>query len=389
MSDMTHRLRVQLALEHHEPDRIPLDFATGGNSSPVPEIYADLLNHLGIEAPIEIIPHIMRLAAVDERMLHALDIDTRAVPMRPARQGSRPCDEPNAFYDDWGVKWKEVDLGGTIYREIAENPLAESSTDALDSYPWWPNPLDPDRFEGVLERALFLHEHTDYALVGTPGFNSIWERAWFMIGFQRALEGLALETEFIHAVMRKVTDLCKLAMGRYLDLVGPYLQIVKLGDDLGTQNGPIMSPRMYRSIIQPYHKELITFVKQRTPARIFLHSCGSVYKLLPDLIDAGIDILNPVQVSAQDMETNRLKREFGDHLSFMGAIDTQHALPFGSLEEVRREVEQRIIDLGPGGGYILAPVHNVQSDVPPENLVTMYQHARQFGQYPLPSKISS
>ena len=146
MAEMTHRQRVQWSLEHREPDRVPLDFATGGNSSPVPEVYAKLLNYLGLDSSIEIIPHIMRLAAVDEQMLLALDIDTRAVPMRPARQPSRPCDEPNAFYDDWGVKWKEMDLGGTIYREIAETPLADASIDDLESYLWWPNPLDPRSF---------------------------------------------------------------------------------------------------------------------------------------------------------------------------------------------------------------------------------------------------
>jgi uroporphyrinogen decarboxylase len=114
-----------------------------------------------------------------------------------------------------------------------------------------------------------------------------------------------------------------------------------------------------------------------------LHTCGSVYRLLPDLIDAGVEILNPVQVSARDMDTRRLKAEFGDRLTFMGAIDTQRVLPFGSVEEVQDEVERRISHLGPGGGFILAPVHNVQADVPPENLVAMYRHARKVGRYPL------
>ncbi len=148
----------------------------------------------------------------------------------------------------------------------------------------------------------------------------------------------------------------------------------------------MMSPRTYRDVVKPYHKELCQFIHARTPARIFLHTCGSVYRLLPDLIDAGFDILNPVQVSAKDMETSRLKAEYGDRLSFWGAIDTQHALPFGSEEDVRCEVERRIADLGPGGGFILAPVHNVQADVPPENLVTMYRHARACGRYPLSAR---
>ena len=172
-------------------------------------------------------------------------------------------------------------------------------------------------------------------------------------------------------------------MGRYLDLVGPYIQMIKMGDDLGAQNGPLMSPKTYRAVIKPYHKELFDCIRQRTKARIFLHTCGSVYRLLPDLIDAGVEVLNPVQVSAADMDTRRLKAEFGDRLSFMGAIDTQHVLPFGTSDDVKREVERRIVDLAPGGGFILAPVHNVQADVPPENLVTMYRHALQVGMYPI------
>jgi uroporphyrinogen decarboxylase len=202
------------------------------------------------------------------------------------------------------------------------------------------------------------------------------------------LESLILEPEFVHAVLRRITDLCLAALGRFLDIAGPYLQIVKMGDDLGTQNGPQMSPQTYRAAIKPYHAELFGAIKERTDARVFLHSCGSVYRLLPDLVEAGVEILNPVQVSAQDMDTARLKAEFGDRLSFMGAIDTQHVLPHGAVDDVRREVERRIVDLGPGGGYILAPVHNVQADVPPENLVAMYRHALRVGRYPLLSRLS-
>jgi uroporphyrinogen decarboxylase len=183
-------------------------------------------------------------------------------------------------------------------------------------------------------------------------------------------------------VLRRVTDISEAVMGRYLDLVGPTIQMIKMGDDLGAQNGPLMSPRTYRAVIKPYHKELFDFIRTRTRARIFLHTCGSVYRLLPDLIDAGVEVLNPVQVSAVDMDTRRLKAEFGDRLSFMGAIDTQRVLPFGTPDEVKREVERRIADLAPGGGFILAPVHNVQADVSPENLVTMYRHARRVGTYP-------
>jgi uroporphyrinogen decarboxylase len=388
VAGMAHRLRVQTALDHQEPDCVPLDLGTGGNSAPVPELYQKLLALYGLQAELRLVPHILRLAVVNEEILQDLDIDTRPISMQPVKQGRRPSEEPDQLYDDWGVKWKEVDIGGAIYRELAESPLADATLDSLDRYPWWPDPLDPERYVGVEDEAKRLFYNTDWALVGCPSFNGIWERAWYLCGFTRMLEGLLLAPEFVHAVLRRITDLCKLSLGRYLDLVGPYIQIIKMGDDLGTQNGPQMSPATYRQVIKPYHQELFRFIKERTDARIFLHTCGSVYRLLPDLIDAGVEILNPVQVSARDMDTRRLKVEFGDRLTFMGAIDTQRVLPFGSVEEVQEEVERRISHLGPGGGFILAPVHNVQADVPPENLIAMYRHARKVGRYPLRTGVS-
>jgi uroporphyrinogen decarboxylase len=236
---------------------------------------------------------------------------------------------------------------------------------------------------GVREAAERLYHGTDYAVVGCPGFNGVWERAWFLCAFERMLESLVVDPEFVHAVLRHLTDLCLTTLGRFLELAGPYIQVIKMGDDLGTQGGPLMSPKAYRSVVKPYHRELFGFVHQHTAARLYLHMCGSVYRLLPDLVNAGVEILNPVQVSAADMDTRRLKTEFGDRLSFWGAIDTQHVLPHGTPADVEREVERRIADLGPGGGYVLASVHNVQADVPVENLLAMYRYARRIGRYPL------
>jgi uroporphyrinogen decarboxylase len=389
MALMSHRQRVQMALDHQEPDLVPLDFATGGNTSPVPEMYRKLAGLYHIEVDGKLISHVLRLAAVDERILQDLDIDTRPVYMQPGRGARRPSTEPRAFYDDFGVKWKEVQAGDTVYHELAESPLANATLDDVQNYPWWPDPLDPHRFIGVQDRAAYLYHKTDYAIVGCPAFNGVWERTWYLCGFARAFEGLVLEPEFIHAVLRRVTDVTKAALRRFLELTGPYLQVIKLGDDLGGQNGPLMSPKAYRAVVKPYHKELCDLIRQYTGARIFLHTCGSVYRLLPDLIEAGFEVLNPVQVSAAEMDTGRLKAQFGGRLSFWGAIDTQHVLPYGTPEDVEREVERRIADLAPGGGYVLAPVHNVQADVPPENLVTMYRHARRVGRYPLSARRTS
>ena len=382
---MSPRQRVLTALNHQEPDLVPLDFGTGGNTSPVPELYSGLARQYGVEPDGPLLRHFLRLAVVDERILQDLDIDTRPVYMGTVSRGARSCTEPGAFYDDWGVKWKEIQAGGTVYRELASSPLADARVDDLQTYPGWPDPLDADRYVGVKEQAEHLYHETDFALVGCPGFNSIWERGWYLCGFEYMLESMALNLEFVHVLLRKMTDLCKAALGQYLSLVGPYLQVVKMSDDLGSQNGPLISPKTYREVIKPYHKELFSFVKQFTDARIFMHTCGSVYRLLPDLVEAGVEVLNPVQVSAKDMDTRRLKAEFGDRLSFWGAIDTQHVLPHGTCDDVKREVERRIADLAPGGGYIVAPVHNLQSDVSPENVITMYQHARQVGRYPLTS----
>ncbi|HEY3342525.1 MAG TPA: uroporphyrinogen decarboxylase family protein [Anaerolineae bacterium] len=380
---MTPRQRVQTALEHQEPDRVPLDFGTGGNSSPTPEFYANLKTHLGIQSETRLLPHYLRLAHVDESVLQKLSIDTRHILMHPTTRYRRPCNTAGQSYDEWGVRWKEVNAGEVTYSEMAESPLATAKAADLAAYQWWPNAIDPERFRGLHDEAERLHKTTDYALVGAPGFNGVWERAWYMCGLERALEGLLQEQDFMHALLSRIADACKAALGCYLDQVGPYIQIIKLADDLGTQNGPMMSPATYRRMIKPYHKKLIDFVKRRTNAKIFFHTCGSVYSLLPDLIDAGVEILNPVQASAKDMDTRQLKSEFGRRISFMGAIDTQTVLPHGSPADVKREVEQRIAELAPGGGYIVAPTHNVQGDVPPENLIALYSHAQKVGQYPI------
>ncbi len=384
METMSHRMRLQAALDHCEPDRVPLDFGTGGNTSPVPEVYEKLCPLFRVEYRLDPVPHMMRLAKVDERILRELDIDTRPIYMHPIQKGMRPCSEPGYFFDEWGVKWKEFDSGGVIYREVAESPLENATIADLDAYPWWPDPYDPERYRGLSEYARQMYSQSDYALIGCPAFNSVWERAYLLCGFARMLEGLAVDLDFAHAIFRKITDIILASLKQYLEQVGPYIQVVKIGDDLGGQDNCLISPLTYRQTIKPYHQEIFSFIKKNSPARAFLHTCGSVYKLLPELIDAGVDILNPVQVSAKGMDTARLKAEFGDRLVFWGAIDTQHVLPHGSVEEVQIEVQRRIADLAPGGGYVVAPVHNVQADVPAENVIAMYQTARRAGRYPLP-----
>ena len=204
-----------------------------------------------------------------------------------------------------------------------------------------------------------------------------------MRGYEDWYADVALNADLVGALMDAVLEFDLAVMEQALDLVGEDIDVILFGDDVTTQSGPMISPKSYRKLIRPRHERLFDFIHDRTDAKIMYHSCGSAYCFMEDFIDIGVDIINPVQVSAADMDTARLKAEFGDRISFWGGIDTQSVLPHGTEEEVRAEVEKRIADLAPGGGYVLAPVHNIQPDVPPENIVAMCDHAKVVGTYPI------
>jgi uroporphyrinogen decarboxylase len=190
--------------------------------------------------------------------------------------------------------------------------------------------------------------------------------------------------DFVTALLDRLLDIEMRLARNVLEVVGDYIQVVRVSDDLGTEHGPIISPNLYRELIKPRQKTLYQFIKNNTRAKLLLHSCGSVYQLIPDFIEIGVDALNPVQVSARDMDTGKLKKEFGDKLTFWGGgCDTQKVLPMGTLEEVKQEVKKRIRELAPGGGFIFTPVHNIQYDVSPEKICALYDTAFETGWYPI------
>jgi uroporphyrinogen decarboxylase len=272
--------------------------------------------------------------------------------------------------------------GGFSY-QIVDFPLKEATLEDLEGYPW-PDPLDEGLTEGVEEEAKELYENSDYAIVGSSGLSqSIFEQSWYLRGMDTLLMDFMTDKEFAHALLGKVTEIQKLKYGRFLDKAGKYLDVVRVSDDLGMQTGPLMSSQLYREMIKPYHKDYFCFIKGKTDAKLLLHCCGSVSTLIDDFIDVGVDILNPLQVSAANMDCPDLKRKFGDRLSFWGAIDTQQILPYGSPEEVREEVRGRIRELGLGGGFIPSAVNSIQHDVPPQNIVAMYEAIKEYGRYPL------
>ncbi len=379
VAEMSHRQRVRAALNHQEPDRVPIDLGSTAVTSLTMKAHRNLQSHLRL-APKEpvLVSRMFQVAKVDEDILRHFDVDFRAVFYRTYEENEGIVFNSDRYINEWGVTLYRPKEG--LYYDIVDSPLAEAEIEDLESY-HWPDPLNPYRFDGLDREAEDLYETTDYALVGPGTDASFFEDSWMLRGFERFLMDLLDNPEFIHMLLGKVLDIRKAMMGRYLELVGRYLDVVYVADDLAIQTGPLVSLDMYRTMIKPYQREYFHFIKERTQAKLFYHCCGNVLPLLEDFIEIGVDIINPVQVSAQDMDTKVLKEKFGDRICFWGGIDTQHVLPRGSQEEVREEVRRRIGNLAPGGGYVLAPVHNVQPDVPPENLCAMYHEAVLLGRY--------
>lgn len=376
---MTHRERVLAALNHREPDRVPIDLGSTRCTSIHIAGYQRLKRHFGIEATDTITDRMMQPVLVDERILKALDIDTRGI--YPGKPDKTPDVEIDAitYRDEWGVVRNKPE--GSYWYDLTGSALAgEISVQDIMRYPW-PDPDDPGRIRGIRERALELKKNGDHALVlslsvGTVHFSQ------YLRGFADWYMDMAADQAMIGSLMDAITDVTLQMAKRIMAEVGDLADIIMTGDDLGTQGGPQVSPETYRKVIKPRHARFFRQIREMCPnAKIFMHTCGSVYLLLPDLIDIGVQVLNPVQVAARDMDPVKLKAEFGNDLSFWGAIDTQHVLPQGSVSDVEAEVERRIAQLGPGGGYVLCGVHNLQPDVPTENVVAMYQHAREAGAY--------
>jgi uroporphyrinogen decarboxylase len=381
MAEMTPRERVLAALNHQEPDRVPVDFGGGYSTSIIVEGYERLKARLGVGGETQMLSSLFRISRLDEAVFQRLGSDVRPLVGKGRHNWTPPPSAPGTLIDEWGITWKQADYGNGTYWDVIASPLAEATIDDLETYPW-PDPLDPGMTAGLGEEARDLHEGTDYAVLADSGFQSHWELAYMLRGYEQLLMDLVEDPAFVHALMAKLLEINKAATGRFLDLVGPYIDVLRTSDDLGTQRGPIMSLDTYRQLVKPYFKEYVSFCRSKTDAKIFYHSCGNVADLVDDLVDAGVEVLNPVQVAALG-DTAPLKARFGDRIVFWGGIDTQHVLPLGSVADVEEEVRRRIRDLAPGGGYVLASVHNIQPDVPPENILAMADEARTYGRYPI------
>ena len=378
MVNMTPRERAISAIEHNNPDRVPLDMTI------CEEPYMKLLEYFGIDksnilggdkwGEILMIPELAKALGIDFLYIKS---------KKPQNHNQSKNISADLSTDEWGVVRKKVQLrDGSYYWNIVHHPLKESRIEDLIDFPW-PNPDDEQVCEDLPSEAKHLYKNTDLCLIGRFG-SSIFETAWYMRGFEQFLMDLMINQDFAKVLMEKICSIQMRIDERCLELAGKYIQILKLaGDDLGGQEGPLISPEIFRQMIKPIlckRWEVIKskFRKINPKGYVMFHSCGNIYPIIPDFIECGLDILDPIQ-KVKGMEIEKLKAEFGNRLTFHGAIDTQYLLPNGSPAEVRSEVKRIINILGKNGGYIAAPVHNLQADVPVKNIIALSDAVRESG----------
>jgi uroporphyrinogen decarboxylase len=371
---MNHRERLLAAINHRTPDRVPVDLGSTAVTSLHIDAHRKLKAHFGIDDPEEIIINrMMQTVLPHEEILKRFDVDVRGVFM--GKLDSRPEVERSLngstiYTDEWGVT--RIKPPTSHYYDLYDCPFDREDLTISDVENYdWPDPDDPGRYRGVVERARELREKTDYGVMFVFNTNVV-HVTQFMRGFHLWFEDLLLRPKLLQAMMRRLTDI-HLAVGeKILPQVAPYVDIVQVSDDMGTQDRLQFSPLVYRELIKPFHREIYTMIHDLTPAKLWIHSCGAISEIIDDLIEIGVDIINPVQVSAKGMEIESLKERFGDRAVFWGGIDTQRLLPQGSPEEVAKTVRRTAQVLGQGGGYVLCGTHNIQPEVPVENIITMY-----------------
>ena len=382
---MTSRQRLLAALNHEQPDRVPIDL--GGNQTGIHRLaYQALLDHLGIDDEPVIMDPVQQLARPCEAVLERLHVDTRYIAAGPAAdfKGGIVTSERGGrlwhdLIDEFGVRWSMPD-DQPLYMDITHSPLAEATLADLRDYPW-PRGDDPGRFAGLRERALTIRRETPYAVVsGISGV--VYEICWYMRGLEQWYADMLTQPEFCEALLDHTLKFWMDWFRAFLNECGDVVDVIMIGDDLAGQKGPLFRPDFYRRVVKPRHKQLVQYIRSRTRAKIWYHTCGACACYIPDLLDNGIDILNPVQISAAGMDPAMLKNQYGGRLVFWGgAIDSQHILPRAAPEVVREHVRRNLEAWKPGGGYVFNSVHNIQVGVPPENIVAMYDAAYEFGAY--------
>ncbi len=377
----TSRERVRLALAHRQPDRIPFDL--GGSRVTGIHVRACTPFRAVLGLPggePRIVDLNQQLAEVAPDLLDRLGVDVRGVVPRGASTYAREMHEDadfRWFMDEWGVGRRMPRDGGFYYDSFGPPLAGEVDAATIGAFPW-PDAADPARYAGMADEARGYAIDEGRAVHVASICGGLTEGLFKLRGFEDGYIDLAANPSRARRVMERILEVKLAYWERILPQVDGVVDVVGENDDLGGQDRPLFSPATYRSLVKPLHRQLFDFLHARTDAKVFFHTCGSVRELIPDLIEIGVDALNPVQVSAAGMDSAELKREFGRDLTFWGGgVDTQRVLGAGTPGEVRAEVRRRIGDLAAGGGFVFAAVHNVQPNVPPENLVAMWSALRE------------
>ena len=377
---MTSRERVKTTFNHDEPDRVPIDFGQDFHNGINEVAYGNLLEHLGIKdaGRIEIYDLMQRLAVVDPRVLDRFHVDTRYIFSNANENYDLHIEEDGSFEDEWGLYRKRCGY----YCETVRSPLAGLSKNEIMKHPF-PDPTESSRFRGLRDKAIKLYEDTDFALMAGQAATLFYFSSELR-GFEQYMYDLASDPSLIEVLIDRVLEWMIDFTALYLEEIGDFVEGWWMGDDWGMQTGPIMNPDTFRKIFKPRYRKLLDVVRTKTKAKICLHTCGATYYLLSDLADLGIDVVHPLQPTARGNEDPvKLKKDYGGKFVFYSNIANTTILPHGTPDEVRKEVSTKIKALAPGGGYVLSGGHNIQADVPPENVVALFDTAFNVGTYPI------
>ena len=370
------------AMAHEEPDWVPVDYGKHIGSFHK-RAYDELKRYLGLEAETRVLDRMAQNVVLGEAVCQRLGIDFRWVVPHWVGVTDVEIDGNAGYVDMWRTPYQYTEVGE--YYAVAGNPLDDPDLSIADVEAFdWPDPHNPAMFEGLEERARDWYENTGY-VVGADGIKvGVLQTASQLRGYDKLFTDFALNPDLAHALLDRVSGIINAMYHDYMEVVGPYVQVVCITDDQGTQDSLLVSPEMFREFIKPRLREQIAIIKDAADVKVLFHCDGAVLPLMEDFIEIGVDILNPIQTVVRGFgDTEALQEAYGDRICFHGGIDVQQVMPNASPAELTCEVAGRIRDLGSGGGYILAPCHNINVDVLVENVVTMFDAACDYGTYPL------
>lgn len=375
---MNVRDQFNATIQHIQPDRLLIDLGSSAITTMEGNSMYTMLDFLGYKNYEKVKPlRFGRVKKIDERILDYLKIDTRGVGeiLTPYDSQFQMISD-NEYIDEWGIR--RIFTG--LYWDIVESPLRGATCEDLDSYRWpMPDSVSEKSIEQIRSEAKRLYDHTDYVICADLPVHGVFELGCWMCGFDDYLMKMALDEDFVKKFSEIVLQYQKRIIEIYYGSIGKYIHFTASGDDFATQTSLFVSPDMFTRLIKPYFKERISYTKKYTDAAFLHHSCGSVYPIIYELIDCGVDILNPIQPAARNMSPLFLKETYGERIVFHGGIDTQQLLPFGNKMSIEESVKDTIQIMNRNGGYIFAAAHNIQEDVPPENVVYMFEAARKYG----------